>query len=139
MHLTGGPEVSRGPAGHPRRTPHLTPHLEPDAGVASPRALPRDGGWADPSGAVGRGAPWVSPPGPRGDGHLSGEDGGRDPADCGAWGVRPTRADGPAAGAQPPEPPGPPDADAVERADHGALCTRRGGGHVSRPLSARRP
>ena len=26
-----------------------------------------------------------SPPGPRGDGRLSGEDGGRDPADFGAW------------------------------------------------------
>src|SRR5215471_11441062 len=103
---------------------------------ASPRALPRDGGWTDPSGAVGRGAPWVSPPGPRGDGCLSGEDGGRDPADFGAWGVRPPRADGPAAGAQPPEPPGPPEEDEVERADHGTLPPWGRGGHVSGAVPA---
>src|SRR5262249_17316630 len=103
------------------------PHREPDAGGASPRAWPRDGGWAAPSGAGGRGAPWVAPPGPRGDGRLSGEDGGREPADFGAWGVRPTRPDGPAAGAHPPEPHGPPDAAEGERADHGARCARRGG------------
>src|SRR5215467_4246090 len=53
--------------------------------------------------------------------------------------VGPARAHASAAVAQSPEPLGPPDADEVERADHGALCARCGGGHLSRPLSARRP
>src|SRR5215471_15452988 len=103
---------------------------------ASPRALPRDGGWTDPSGAVGRGAPWLSPPGPRGDGRLAGEDGGRTPADGGAWGVGLARADAPAAVAQPPAPPGAPEEDEVERADQGALSPRGRGGDLSGTGSA---
>src|SRR5262249_32505399 len=56
-----------------------------------------------------------------GHGGLSGEDGGGHPADLGAWRVGPARADATAAGAQPPEPLGPPDEDEVERADYGAM------------------
>ena len=46
--------------------------------------------------------------------------------------------DAAAAVPQPPEASGSPDQDDVECAHHGALCARRGGGDVSRPLSAGR-
>ena len=71
LYLIGRPQVSRGAAGHPRRAPHP----ESDVGL-HPHVHCLVTGWADPSGAVGRGAPGISPPGPRGDGRLSGEDGG---------------------------------------------------------------
>src|SRR5262245_7528899 len=94
---------------------------------------------ADPGGAVGGGAPRVSPAGTGSDGRLSGEDGGGDPADLCTWRVGPARADAPAAGAQPPEPPGPSDEDQVACADHGALSPRGRRGHVSGAVSAGRP
>src|SRR5262249_24917210 len=134
-HLTSGPAILGCAAGHPRGPAYL----EPDPGVASPCALFGHGWWPDARRALESGAQWVSPTCTSGDGRLSEEDGGGDPTDLCAWRVGPARADASAAVAQSPEPRGPPDADEVERADHGALCARRGGGHISRPLSARRP
>src|SRR4029453_19189806 len=131
----GGPEVSRRTAWHP----HGAAYLEPDAGPAPARALPRHGGWADPNGLLG-GCPqrvFVARTG--GHGRLSGEDGGGDPADLGAWRVGPARAAATAAGAQPPEPLGPSDEDQVACADHGALSPRGRRGHVSGAVSAGRP
>src|SRR5207248_11724317 len=135
VRLAGGPQVSWGPAGDDRGLAYL----ESDAGAASARTLLSHRGWVDSGGTLEGHPQRISLTRTGGDGGLSGEDAGSDPASLGAWdagvaGVAPA-----AAVAQPPEPPWPPDADEVERADHGALCARRGGGHVSRPLSARRP
>src|SRR5512145_2642746 len=69
--------------------------------------------WTDARRALEGSAQWVSPAGPGGHGRLSGEDGGSDPADLGAWRVGPARAHARAAVAQPPEPLGPPDEDQV--------------------------
>jgi hypothetical protein len=96
----------------------------------------RHGEWADPGGAVGGGAPRVSPACAGGDGRLSGEDGGSDPADFRAWRVGPARSDAASAVGQPLEPPGSPSEDEVECADHGALSPRDRGRHVSRAVPA---
>ena len=86
--LLGGLQVIGRAAGdHCRVAP-----LESDLGAASASPLPGHGGWADPGGAVGGGTPRISPAGTGGDGRLSGEDGGGDPADLCPWRVGPAES-----------------------------------------------
>ena len=91
-------------------------------------------GWADADGAVGRRAERLFVAGPGGDGRLSGQDAGSDPAGLGAWGVGPARADAAAAVRQSLEPPGSPDEDEVACAHHGALSPRGGRRDISGAL-----
>ena len=120
VHLIGRPRASRAQPGilaalHTwSQTLVLHPHVH---------CLVTGGGLT--ARAVGRGAPGISPPGPRGDGRLSGK-----MVDAlrhgGAWGVGLARADEPAAVAQPPEPPGAPEEDEVERGSWSAIATGQG-------------
>src|SRR5882672_3562672 len=83
LYLTGSPQVSgRAPRDH-----RGAAHAESDPAVASPSAWSRHGRWADPGRAVGGRAERLSVTGAGGDGRLSGEDGGRDPADLCTRGV----------------------------------------------------
>ena len=84
-YLAGGPQVSWGTAGHPRGAAHL----ESDAGPAPARALPRHGGWANPNRLLGSRPPRVFVARTGGHGRVSGQDGGGNPADLGAWRVGP--------------------------------------------------
>ena len=106
--LLADPKYLGRAAGHPRGAAHL----ESDPGAASACALPGHGRWADPGRALGGRAPRVSAPGTGGDGGVSGQDAGGDPAGLCAGRVGPARGDAAAAVAQPPEPPGPSDEDA---------------------------
>jgi hypothetical protein len=131
-HRAGGPDVSGRAAGAHRRAPHLAP--APGGASAPPLFGPRRQSHA--CGALGRGAPWLAVTRPGGHGGCSGEDGGGDPPDLRAWGVRPARAAAAAAGCQALEPPGSPDDDEMACAEHGALSARGGRRDVSGPLPA---